>query len=45
MEKLVYIDACIRDEQSRTKKIALPLIDELQNKYEIITFNLNELDL
>lgn len=45
MEKLVYIDACIRDEQSRTKKIAFPLIEELQNKYEIITFNLNELDL
>ena len=31
MNKLVYIDACIRDEDSRTKKIATPLIEKLNN--------------
>lgn len=45
MKKLVYIDACIRDEDSRTKKIATPLIDELRKKYDITTFVINDLKL
>ena len=45
MKKLVYIDACIRDEDSRTKKIATPLIDELRKKYDITTFIINDLKL
>ena len=45
MKKLVYIDACIRDEESRTKRIALPIIDELKKKYDVTTFVINELKL
>ena len=45
MNKLVYIDACIRDEDSRTKKIATPLIEKLNNKYDITTFVINDLKL
>lgn len=45
MKKLVYIEACFRGEQSRTKRIAKPLIEELGKFYDITTFNLNELDL
>lgn len=45
MKKLVYIDACIRDEVSRTKKIATPIINELSKKYEITTFTISNLKL
>lgn len=45
MKKLLYIDACIRDEQSRTKRIATPIIEALKQKYEIQTLVINELDL
>lgn len=45
MEKLVYIDACIRDELSRTKRIATPLINELKRKYEVATYVINDLNL
>lgn len=45
MKKLLYIDACIRDEQSRTKRIATPIIEALKQKYEIQTLVINDLDL
>lgn len=45
MKKLLYIDACIRDEASRTKKIATPIIDKLKEKYEVTTFKLIDLNL
>lgn len=45
MKKIVYIDACIRDEMSRTKRIAEPIINELQKKYDITTYIINNLDL
>lgn len=45
MEKLVYIDACIRDELSRTKKIANPIINKLKEKFDVTTLLLNELNL
>ena len=32
MEKLLYIDSCIRDEVSRTKKIATPIIYKLKER-------------
>ena len=44
MEKLLYIDACIRDEASKTKRIATPLIEKLKEKYKIETIELNRLD-
>ena len=45
MKKLLYIDACIRDEQSRTKRIATPIIEALKQKYEVQTLVINDLDL
>lgn len=45
MKKLLYIDACIRDELSRTKKIALPIIEKLKESYEVEALTLNDLPL
>ena len=45
MKKLLYIDACIRDEESRTKRIATPIVEALKEKYEVETLCLNELNL
>lgn len=45
MKKLLYIDACIRGNLSRTKKIAEPIIEKLSKKYEITTFCLNDLNI
>lgn len=45
MKKLLYIDACIRDTESRTKRIAEPIVEALKEKYEVSTLNLNELEL
>lgn len=45
MKKLVYIDACIRDKDSRTKKVATPIINELKKKYDVTTFCINDLKL
>lgn len=45
MNKLVYIDACIRDDASRTKRIASPIVEELKKKYDVTTFVINELKL
>ena len=45
MKKILYIDACIRDDESRTKKIAEPIVEALKEKYNIETLVLNELDL
>lgn len=45
MRKLLYIDACIRNEESRTKRIATPIVEALKEKYEVQTLVLNELPL
>lgn len=45
MEKLLYIDACIRNKESRTKRIATPIVEALKEKYDVITLVLNELKL
>ena len=45
MKKLLYIDACIRDEQSRTKQIATPIVKAFKQKYEVQTLVINDLDL
>lgn len=36
MKSLVYIDACMRGKESRTRRIAEPIIDKLSERYEII---------
>lgn len=43
--KLLYIDACIRDEASRTKKIASALMEDLMRKYETESLTINDLPL
>lgn len=45
MKKLLYIDACIRDDESRTKRIAEPIVKALEKKYDIQRFVLNDMDL
>lgn len=45
MKKLLYIDACIRDEESRTKRIATPIVEALKEKYDVQTLVINDLDL
>lgn len=40
MKKLIYINACMRDE-SRTHRIAAPIIEELGKKYDIETVDLS----
>ena len=45
MKKLLYIDACIRDEESRTKRIAEPIVKALGKKYDVQRFVLNDMDL
>ena len=45
MKKLLYIDACIRNSESRTKKIATPIVEELGQKYDVDTLVLNDLEL
>ena len=45
MEKLLYIDSCIREEVSRTKKIATPIINKLKERYDVETLVINDLNL
>lgn len=45
MEKLLYIDSCIRDEVSRTKKIATLIINKLKERYDAETLVINDLNL
>lgn len=45
MKKLLYIDACIRNHESRTKRIATPIVDALKERYDVDTLVLNELPL
>ena len=45
MKKLLYIDACIRNAESRTKRIASPIVEALKERYEVETLCLNEMEL
>lgn len=45
MKKLLYIDACIRNGESRTKRIATPIVEALKARYHVDTLTLNELNL
>ena len=45
MKKLLYIDACIRDGDSRTKRIAEPIVKALEDKYDVQRYILNDMDL
>lgn len=41
MQKLIVIDACMRDGESRTRRILEPLVGELAKRYEIETIVLD----
>ena len=45
MEKLLYIDACIRGNESRTRRIADPIVRILEEKYAVERFVLNDMSL
>ena len=45
MKKLVLIDACIRGEESRTRRMAEPIVGALAKRYEITRFDLTEMDI
>ena len=45
MKKLVVIDACIREEESRTRRIAEPIIQLLYKRYEIIRYDLTKMPM
>ena len=45
MKKLVVIDACIRGEESRTRRIAEPIIEELAKRYEITRYDLTKMPM
>lgn len=45
MKKLLYIDACIRDAESRTKLIAEPIVKALEEKYDVQRYVLNDMEL
>lgn len=42
MKKLIFINACIRGEASRTLRLATPLIAELSKRYEITEIDLTD---
>lgn len=45
MKRLVVIDACIREEESRTRRIAAPIIEALSQRYEVTRFDLTKMQL
>ena len=44
MQKLVVINACVRQGDSRTLRIAEPVITALSGRYELIRYDLPEMD-
>ena len=45
MRKLVVIDACVRQSDSRTLRIAEPLIKALAQRYTVLRYNLPEMEI
>ena len=43
-KKLVIIDACVRQDQSRTWRIAEPIVDALMKRYETTVYHLPEME-
>ena len=43
MKKLVYIQACVRGKESRTLKIAEPVIAALGERYEVVRYDLPDI--
>lgn len=45
MKKLVFIDACVRQSDSRTLRIAEPIVAALSKRYEITRYDLPDMDI
>lgn len=45
MKSLVVIDACVRQSDSRTLRIAEPVIEALAGRYKLTRYNLPEMDI
>ena len=45
MKSLIVIDACVRQSDSRTLRIAEPVIEALAQRYKITRYDLPELDI
>lgn len=45
MKKLVFIDACVRQCDSRTLRIAEPIVEALSKRYKIIRYDLPDMDI
>ena len=45
MKKLVVIDACMRGEASRTRRLAEPVVAELAKRYEVTRYDLTKMPL
>ena len=43
-KKLIVIDACVRQDQSRTWRIAEPIVDALMKRYETTVYHLPEME-
>jgi len=43
--KLVFIDACIRGNESRTRGIAIPVVAALSSRYDIETIDLTRMEI
>ena len=44
METLVVINACVREKDSRTLRIAEPIIEALSRRYEVHRYNLPQME-
>ena len=44
MKKLVVIDACVRGGESRTRRIAAPIIEALKERYAVTEYRLFEME-
>lgn len=45
MQKLVFIDACVRQSDSRTLRIAEPIVSALSKRYKITRYDLPDMDI
>lgn len=45
MKTLVVIDACVRKSDSRTLRIARPIIDTLSKRYRLIRYDIPQMDI
>ena len=45
MQKLVFIDACVRQSDSRTLRIAEPIVSALSKRYKVTRYDLPDMDI